>query len=66
MCAKSETAFEKDFYKLMNNAVFGKLLEDVWKHIDDEIAYSEKRFLKLVVSTSYSGCVIFSNDLVGV
>ena len=58
--------FEKDVYKLMNNAVFGKTMEDKRKHLEFEIASDETRFMKCVNNPSFTHSHIISDNLVGV
>ena len=66
MRAKATTEFEKDLYKLLNNAVFGKTMENVRKYVNIELVTDEKRFLKLVSNPRYQQARPFTENLVAV
>ena len=59
--AKNE--FEKDFFKLMNNSVFGKTMENVRKHRDIKLVVTNARRKKLVSEPNYHKCKQFSENL---
>ena len=59
--AKNE--FEEDFFKLMNNAVFGKTMENVRKHRDIKLVRTDKRRNRLVSEPNYHTTKYFSENL---
>ncbi len=62
----SNTPFDKDFFKLCNNAVFGKTQEQKRNRRRLELATGENQMVKAVSKPQYSGSVIYSADLAGV
>ena len=55
--------FEKDFFKLMNNAVFGKKMENVRNHRDIKLVTSDKRRSILASEPNYYSSKCISKDL---
>jgi hypothetical protein len=59
-------AFEKDFFKLMNNSVFGKTMENIENRVDIRLICDEKEAVKLVAKPNYDKCTIFDENLIAV
>ena len=62
--AKNE--FEKQFFKCMNNHVFGKTMENVRKHRDIKLVTTDKRRNQLVSEPNYHTINWFSEDLLAI
>ena len=60
---KAKSEFEKDFFKLMNNVVFGKTMENVRKHRDTKLETTNKRRNQLVSEPNYHATKCFSENL---
>ena len=65
---KSRTAakndFEKDFYKLMNNSVFGKTMENIKRHRDIRLVNNKEDYLKQVMKPNFNGGTLIREDLI--
>ena len=56
---KAKNDFEKDFFKLMNNAVFGKMMESIRKHRNIKLVTNRKIYLKTVMKPNFKSGVLF-------
>ena len=57
--------FEKDFYKLMNNSVFGKTMENIKKHRNIKLVTNREAYLKAVMKPNFKSGVLFDENLMG-
>ena len=57
---KAQNEFEKNFFKLMKNSVFGKIMENVRNHRDIRLVISDKRKKRLVSEPNYHSHKNFS------
>ena len=60
---KATNDFEKDFFKLMNNVVFGKTMENVRKHRDIKLVKTNKKRNKLVSEPNFHTMKLIDNNL---
>ena len=63
---KAKNNFEKDFFKLMNNSVFGKTMENIRNRVNVKLVNSEDKFKKLVAKPNFLSQKIFNENLVSV
>ena len=57
--------FEKDFFKLTNNSVFGKTMESIRKHRNIKLVMTEEKYLHTVMRPNFKSGVLFGENLMG-
>ena len=63
---EAKNAFEKDFFKLMNNSVFGKTIENIRKRQNVVLVDDRKKALKLSSKPNFDRVTIFDENLVAI
>ena len=63
---KAKNDFEKDFFKLMNNAVFGKTMENIRKRRDVKLVTTKRRRNYLVSEPNYYTTTFFIENLLAI
>ena len=63
--AAATNDFEKDFFKLMNNALFGKTMENIRKHRNIKLVTTREMYLKTVMRPNFKSGVLFGENLMG-
>ena len=62
----AKNSFEKDFFQLMNNSIFGKMMENLRKRVDVRLVTDEKKLDKLTAKPTYVSSKIFNENLMAV
>ena len=57
--------FKKDFFKLMNNSVFGKMMENIRKHRNIGLVTTEQKYLLMVMKPNFKSGILFGENLMG-
>ena len=57
--------FEKDFYKLMNNMVFGKTMENIHKHRNIKLVNNETDYLRCIMKPNFKSGMLCGSNLMG-
>ena len=61
---QATTDFERDFYKLMNNSVFGKTMENLRNRMNVDLVNDQNKVKKLIASPAFQHLEIINPDLV--
>ena len=62
---KATNDFEKDFFKLMNNSVFGKTMENIRKHRNIKLVTNRETYLRIIMCPNFKSGVLFGENLMG-
>ena len=57
--------FEKDFFKFMNNSVFGKTMENIRKHRNIGLVTTQEKYICTVMKPNFKSAVLFGENLMG-
>ncbi|XP_065650958.1 uncharacterized protein LOC136079164 [Hydra vulgaris] len=63
---KATNDFEKDFFKLMNNSVFGKTMENVKNRVDIRLVTDRNEAIKLASKPNFESRTIFDESLIAI
>jgi len=63
---KATNDFEKDFFKLMNNSVFGKTMENIENRVDVRLVTDPKKAIALAAKPNYDSRTIFDENLIAI
>ena len=63
---QAKNDFEKDFYKLLNNSVYGKTMENLRNHTTVELVTSKERLRKVIAKPNVKLFKIFHENLAAV
>jgi len=61
---KAQNEFEKDFFKLMNNSVFGKTMENIRNRVKMRLVNKQKPLKKCAAKPNFDHCTVFDENLV--
>ena len=56
---------KRNFFKLMNNSVFGKTMENIRKHRNIKLVTTEEKYLRTVMKLNFKSGVLFGENLMG-
>ena len=64
--SKTQNEFEKDFFKLMINSVFGKTMENIRNRVNIRLVNNQRSLKQCVAKPNFDQCTVFDENLVAV